>query len=138
MPDLEKVIKGLECCFGEIAICAQNECPYYEGHNDYECERKLMMDALELLKAQEPRVMALEELEDWDSPIYFEEIDMNEYYALIETVELAAGNKGTFVFMNVMPGEHHRRAWDGAYYNIFWRCWTSRPTDEQMEAVKWE
>lgn len=23
-------------------------------------------------------------------------------------------------------------------YNITWRCWTQRPTDEQREAVKWE
>ena len=81
--------------------------------------------------------MTLEEIEDWDGPVYFEEIDTNEYYALIETVELATGNKGTYVFMNVMPGEHHRRAWDGAYYNILWRCWTSRPTEAQREAIPW-
>lgn len=23
-------------------------------------------------------------------------------------------------------------------YNKKWRCWTSRPTDEQREAVKWD
>lgn len=23
-------------------------------------------------------------------------------------------------------------------YNRVWRCWTSRPTDEQREAVKWD
>lgn len=52
MPDLEKVIKGLECCIlrdpDDHARCSQ--CPY--GGN---CVNRLKMDALELLKAQEPK-----------------------------------------------------------------------------------
>lgn len=51
MPDREKVIKGLECCIlrdpDDHARCSQ--CSY--GGN---CVNRLKMDALELLKAQEP------------------------------------------------------------------------------------
>lgn len=50
MPELEKVIKGLECCIlrdpDDHARCSQ--CSY--GGN---CVNRLKMDALELLKAQD-------------------------------------------------------------------------------------
>lgn len=49
MPDLEKVIKALECCIN--AGDCQNQCDYWP---DNRCEHLMMIDALELLKAQEP------------------------------------------------------------------------------------
>lgn len=54
MPDLEKVIKGLECCYkDEIQHCADG--PYVESPNDdlLACTGDVIADALELLKAQE-------------------------------------------------------------------------------------
>lgn len=57
MADLDKVIKGLECCIlrnpDDHARCSQ--CSYESN-----CVNRLKMDALELLKAQEHRVMTLE------------------------------------------------------------------------------
>ena len=50
MPDLEKVIKALECCIN--AGDCQNQCDYWP---DNRCEHLMMIDALELLKAQEPK-----------------------------------------------------------------------------------
>lgn len=51
MSDLEKVIKGLGCCIlrdpDDSPRCSQ--CPYESN-----CVNRLKMDALELLKAQEP------------------------------------------------------------------------------------
>lgn len=57
MPDLEKVIKGLELCLGSIdsAGCPEG-CPYYEAcqkYENYAVFQPLMRDALETLKAQE-------------------------------------------------------------------------------------
>ena len=49
MTDYVKVIKGLECCLSDT--CHGEECPYY-GNG---CEMKILRDALELLKEQEPR-----------------------------------------------------------------------------------
>lgn len=50
MPDREKVIRGLECCYS-LFVCP--ECPYY-GTGE-ECDRdQLMLDALALLREQEP------------------------------------------------------------------------------------
>lgn len=58
MANLEKVIKGLECCIlrdpDDHARCSQ--CPY--GGN---CVNRLKMDALELLKAQEAGWISVKE-----------------------------------------------------------------------------
>lgn len=49
MDDMEKVIKALECCIN--AGDCQNQCDYWP---DDRCEHLMVIDALELLKAQEP------------------------------------------------------------------------------------
>ena len=54
MANMEKVIKGLECCRSIDDNC--EKCPYnYEGeHGENECLRgQLMSDILELLQEQE-------------------------------------------------------------------------------------
>ena len=53
MADIEKVIKGLECCKAiHIYLC--NDCPYYDDHaDDNNCKGSLCADALELLKEKE-------------------------------------------------------------------------------------
>ena len=63
MPDREKVIKGLECCtaFDGKGFPLCEECPYEDEGTCPELD-VLHKDALELLKAQEPRVMTLEEV----------------------------------------------------------------------------
>ena len=60
MPDIEKVIKGLECCAKDD--CALNDiCPY--GKEDTNtCIERLSADALELLKEQKERIETLESL----------------------------------------------------------------------------
>ena len=65
MPDLEKVIKGLELCLGSIdsAGCPE-ECPYYEAcqkYENYAVFQPLMRDALEALKAQEPKWISVKD-----------------------------------------------------------------------------
>ena len=53
MAELEKVIKGLECCKAiHIYLC--NECPYRDDDvDDDNCKENLCADALELLKEGE-------------------------------------------------------------------------------------
>lgn len=135
-PDREIVSKGLECCSkGDSADC--DNCNYHGVMTDVPCESTLMRDALTLLKAQEARVMMLDELEDWDGAVFFEAFETDMYYALIETVEPTAGMDGEYVFVNVEPGKCYRRIWGGEHYGEIWRCWTSRPTDEQRRETPW-
>lgn len=142
MPDREKVMLALNCCASnDLRTC--RECPYAMTVNGIKinsstCVMELASDALDLLREQEARVMTLEELEDWDGAVFFEAFETDMYYALIENVELTAGMDGEYVLVNVVPGEHHRRIWSGEHYGKIWRCWTSRPTPEQLRDTKWE
>lgn len=108
-------------------------------HNEYWDEEyadcvpvSLLKDALELLKAQEPRVMTLEEIAK--SEIGFLEFTTEEDITQALLIDVYADNTVGVI----TPDE------DGEYwlptneYGKTWRCWTSRPTDEQREKVKWE
>ena len=61
MPDIEKVIKGLECCFNpnseNSCLCNCKECPYNPPDDEdwtQMCQVDLNRDALALLKDLEP------------------------------------------------------------------------------------
>ena len=51
MSDVEKVIKGLECCSRVRWKCPTVECPYY---GEWGCSLQVKKDAFELLKEQNP------------------------------------------------------------------------------------
>ena len=133
MDKREKVIKGLECCSHEdIGDC--NNCPY--NINDMHCDIGMMRDALALLKAQEPRVMTLEEL----IGIY----NLRENHSWVY-------NTPPYLYIDYGKDTGHWIAWSNIVsclercypkyipedYGKTWRCWTSSPTDEQREAEPW-
>lgn len=61
MPDIEKVIKGLEVCAHCESGFFCGDCPY-EGTNERNCIEFLTEDALALLKEQQDNIYALETL----------------------------------------------------------------------------
>ena len=139
--DREKVIKGLECCLN-VGDC-QKQCDYFPDNG---CDKELMRDALELLKAQEPRVMTVEEVvgnivlergvmlwfefNDSIKELSAKDIEYNDY--------LCDDDMPTLYEPNLKWRDNGYL--DGvivAEYNDVFRCWTSRPTDAQMEAIPW-
>ena len=63
MPDIEKVIKGLECCLNNNNCKA---CPYEkEFDRAFDCIDRTRKDAIELLKEQQKQVKALRLLVEW-------------------------------------------------------------------------
>lgn len=135
MADIEKVIKGLECC-ASMNGSACRECPYSSecvaGEATYQTgTAHLAADALELLKAQEPRVMTLKEIISAECVWIEYATSGNVVIALPWDIELTddtynfIGMPNCFVEFRSLYGEE-------------WRCWTSRPTDEQRKAAKWE
>lgn len=52
MNNREKVIKGLEICYCPLSKC--KDCPYYNLPDEQSCNDVLCLDALALLKEQEP------------------------------------------------------------------------------------
>ena len=123
MIDRKSVIDALEYLISED--CTDNQFDYAD-----EIEA-----AIALLKEQEPRVLTLDELRALYNTVHFVWVEDNgddncfDGYAEVdvykEKVEL-------FEFGNEVQWEP-----DNDNYGKTWRCWSSRPTDEQMEATPW-
>ena len=131
MADRKEVMTWLKICgMGDCSAC----CPYRNGEvRASTCYEQLMTDALSLLKEQEPRVLTVDEVKaiPYDADIWIE----TEYYVGKITIFAATintkGMRGVMVY-----GSH--KTYDYEAYNKLWRCWTSRPTDEQREAIPWK
>lgn len=82
-------------------------------------QQDLMRDALALLKAQKPRLVTEPDFDGADEygylPVWTEEKDGDMYFECIPKVAIT----------------------DPDGIDVL-RYWTSRPTEEQMKAVKWE
>ena len=130
MIDREKVIKGLECCAEDCV----DGCPYEnieaEGWN---CTTLLCRDALELLKAQEPRVMTLEELKEGESYWFIAWGD----FILRPVICVHREDDAQKPYI-VFTWQYGTFPWESEDYGKRWRCWSSRPSAAEMEAVPWE
>ena len=128
MPDREKVIKGLEACWD--GGCA--ECPYCETCSDAEDFVDLAHDALELLKAQEPRVLTLEEVRNNCPDCVYVETKTGWLECTIQDCGESDKYDGIFVYG---INEYFMESWD--IYGKWWRCWSAKPSDAERKAVAW-
>ena len=92
------------------------------------------------LKEQEPRVMALEDLQ---------RVQENEAPVWFESRGTWHGMEGFWIFVYEITPEMNVMRYNAAHmceygwlglgaYNKTWRVWTSRPTDAQREARSWD
>lgn len=126
MTEREKVIRGFECCLRND----HKKCPYYSADIlDTTCYTRLHTDALALLKEQEPRVMTLEEVRDSDDWMWIEYLS-----GYVEWQK----QSDTFGYDEDGVMWNDATFYCNDSYGIEWRCWTSRPTEEQRKAVKWD
>ena len=129
----EEVIKGLEVCSDVDGNCY--DCPYMANGGDPEqCDRQAFKDALALLKEQEPQVLKLEEVEALPYGHVLIETDKSGSLRWLDALLFCKNANFSFDFITL----EGRARLLGTEYNREWRCWTSRPTDEQREAVKWD
>ena len=130
MPDLEKTIKGLRCHsepkFGPDEYFCET-CPYDEAT----CGLDVPNDALSLLKAQQPRVMTLEEAAQSD--FCYVEYWAGDIVPAFVRFSVMAGEIKSYKIQTDL--EHSYFCADK--YGKALRCWTYQPTDEQRKAVKW-
>lgn len=129
MADREKVIRGLELCaydpdpgqeLKEIRSCP--ECPYYRAG----CSPQLIRDALALLTEQEARVMTVEEVihsKDW---VWYQWKNTHCGWTV------AVNCDGKWIEWEDSTTDQLCK------YGEKWRCWTSRPSPEQMRDTPWE
>ena len=120
--------KSHDVCDGNCCVCELVE-------DDYELH-EMYINVISTLKAQEPRVLTLEELEHAEVA-YAEDKDKTDIIPVLvlgKMCEHIALVKPHFdeeaITRMIIPRADE--------YGVRWRCWTSRPTDEQREAVKWE
>ena len=103
-------------------------------------------EILALLKEQEARVMALDEIKKDGSSFVWAEIHsphvqkMALIYCTVKQYEgwresyLLAEESG--VLWARTTEDYNRDLFQGIHSG--WRCWTARPTDEQRRTVKWD
>lgn len=122
----EKVIKGLECCDGYCDD--ETGCPF-DVLEPFDCQKQLRADAIALLKAQEPKVLALDEIHR-GMAVWLEDVDKAD-------VILAIGGSsggGCKCFITV---DDRSIAPHDSDYGVRWRAWTREPTAEQRRETHW-
>ena len=108
--------------------------------DDYRGIIAYIEDGAKLLKAQEARVMTLDEVKGMkrlticavEQRSKVIKNTFNAEYGGIVTL----GNENFLDFGLYADTSRYRRK--EAMYGKSWRCWTSRPTDEQRETTPWE
>ena len=129
MADREKVIYSIERCTCHVPDTCR-DCAYDAGHPYNECVELMLKDALALLKAQEPRVMTLKEIVSAECVWIEYATSGNIIIALPWDIELT---DDTYNFIGMPNCFVEFRS----LYDQEWRCWTSRPTDEQRAVTPW-
>lgn len=161
----KKVMDGLECCshgVNKCAICSYD--PQYNKINEINarsCMTQLAMDALELLKAQEPvepRLLAAEEVQHLPDKtvICVEQLLSREAEERGYITGMAWGivcnrtnapDGGLILSMlgTFFPNTVREIPYKATYRDentkkrrtAVYRFWTDRPTDEQWKATPW-
>lgn len=152
----EKVVAGLAACMpqteADAATSCSGGCPYFENPccGDYQDNDhvnlpiRLIEDVRKLLKAQEPRVMTLEEVDALadDAIVWLEclyTVDSKNTTtlkpAIYQPENSSPEEDGYYCVVSSWgkSGFYHKDSYLGD-----WRCWTSRPTEAQRETVKWD
>jgi hypothetical protein len=137
-----KVIQGLESCVpGPTTWCQMRE----KGQCGYDgayCVSQLHKDAAELLRAQEPHVLSLEEIDDIVTKsnkeherIFWAEVKSRTRYSFgVFQLDLATNDDYEALLLGCAWPAWYRRS----SYGFRWRCWSSRPTDKQRKGTPWE
>lgn len=136
MADREKVIYSIERCICHVPDACR-DCGY-DNREYNECVEKLLRDALELLKEQEQRLITLEEVKNHnnkDNCVWFELRDI-----VVIPVFIKQDRQETIIENPCILSDQTipHLYWKNIDYCKKWRCWTSKPTEEQRKAVMWD
>lgn len=121
MPDTEKVIKHIVGYINAVDGLANVQWVL--------AELDVLKDALALLKAQEPRVLALDEIHR-GMVVWLEDVDKADVILAI------GGSSGGGCKCFITVDDRSIAPHDGDY-GVRWRAWTHKPTQEQRKGVKW-
>ena len=126
MTDRENVIRGLEQFVADFK-------PYCGNNADWQ----RVYDAIAMLKAQEPRLMTLEEVQQ--TKVAWLETHGWSVEDIHETVLRTDEDRYDFsdIITQFVDQEGAEIICAKDRYGAEWRCWTSRPDEKTMEATPW-
>ena len=147
--DKEKLIRAMEYCTADITPVDENDeclgdvCPFKEGgYESGDCQENMIRAALALLREQEARVMDAEEVarltEETYQWLWIEEIQNITWNLHCLRAFVYSKHPDTGEFYILANGYRDIVKLEGDEYGKTWRCWTSRPTEEQRKAVRWD
>lgn len=131
MADQEKLMEGLRHCATDEPCFKEKymNCPYRPTDAYDNCAMKLSRDVLEMVQAQQPRVLTLDEADEADI-CWLEVIGVKRIipcrisvFEVTATVHKLIANAEGFVLSE---------------YGEVWRCWSARPSNGQRKAAKWK
>ena len=128
MNNTETIIKELED--------AITEATYPDRPRKFMMSLELAEKVLVLLKAQQPMVMTLEEIKGKVSggeTAFL--VDYNDGGGVVWV--LICRYLTTLDEFVVIDGIGNTHNYGADCYGVDWRCWTSKPTDEQRQSEKW-
>ena len=132
---MDKVLEALYNCI-RTPKCL--DCPW-ESCEESDCEkveipRNLACDVYALLKAQQPRVMTLEEVKaSKGDDMYLEISALTDEIPYITAATLdGVGTKGVVFYCSHFDFVAYNRRLYG------WRCWTSRPDEKTRSETPWD
>ena len=129
MTDREKIVWSLERCASSVPD-ACSDCKY-DNFPPRICVAHLAKDALALIKAQEPRVLTLEEVRQAGTMCFVETRHNGRLHSMIFNDFFKDDDTTVFLsYIGDLPFKN-------AGYGKSWRCWSAKPTDEQREATPW-
>lgn len=112
----------------EVKMIDDSMFAYSQAYND------ALDMAIEALKAQEARVMTLEEVLATEV-VYAEDIDKAEIIPVL--VNRRAHDRIVLVRAHLMGSPSHMIYPLISEYGKRWRCWTSRPDEKRREETPW-
>ena len=141
MIDREKVIRALGNCINHYwadddeDVC--KNCPYYDGNASGSCFSlfPILKDAQTLLQ---PKLLKWTEVDQFDVvyiEVHEDEEGLGEWSGY-GSYEHQGPEPGTLQFAVI--GKSMRLVTDPKNYNIYWRCWSSKPDRDQMESTPWK
>lgn len=122
MTDIEKVIIALESLEQRLMYCGDG------------LDAWAVNEAVKALKAQEPRVMTLEEVSavNGGDVIWIEDRCLDQ---MVVGIKFQSPSKNCYYIMLI--GATRPQPFSKELYNVNWRCWTSRPDDERRQNTPW-
>lgn len=141
----ERILELLECerqCIlrNSLETC-NRDCINCDLLQDSDALLDMYDEVMSIISAQRPRVMSLEASEqEWLEATLWFEVKGKKATPCMYTARgerMMFGRYEILMYFDMVGSSK----WNGYMvknYGRTWRCWTSKPTDEQRKAVSWE